>query len=107
MLLIDTDVAVDLLKGRAPELAWLDSLGDTEVLIPGFVAMALIQGCRNKAEQDKLESELGDYPVVWPSPTICGKALSAFSQHRLSHGIGELLSIVVDEGVGGTGCSPG
>ena len=90
MLLIDTDVAVDLLREYPPALAWLDSLGDTELLLPGFVAMELIQGCRNKMEQDKLESQLGGYPVVWPSPAVCGEALSAFTQYHLSHGIGIL-----------------
>ena len=51
MILLDTDVMIDLLRQYPPAVAWLDSLGSEEIILPGFVAMELIQGCRDKAEQ--------------------------------------------------------
>jgi len=52
MILLDTDVMVDLLRQYPTAVAWLDSLGDDEVVLPGYVVMELIQGCSSKAEAD-------------------------------------------------------
>ena len=94
MVLLDTDVAVDLLRGYPPARAWLESLGDTEILLPGFVLMELIQGCRDKTEQEKVAALQDDFFVVWPSPRICEEALSVFSCYHLSHGIGILDALI-------------
>jgi predicted nucleic acid-binding protein len=83
MLLLDTDVMIDLLRQYPPAVAWLDSVGDEEIALPGFVVMELIQGCRNKQEQDKIEAALAPYRVVWPSPTTCDAALSVFARYYL------------------------
>lgn len=64
MILLDTDVMVDLLRQYPPAVAWLDSLGEEEIVLPGFVVMELIQGCRTRAEQEKVERELGAYSVA-------------------------------------------
>jgi len=50
MILLDTDIMIDLLRNYPPAVVWLRSLGDEEIALPGFVVMELIQGCRNKAE---------------------------------------------------------
>lgn len=84
MLLLDTDIMIDLLRRHPPALAWLSSLGATQLGLPGYVVMELIQGCRNKAEQDQLERALTLYQIIWPSPTACDAALASFAQHRLS-----------------------
>jgi predicted nucleic acid-binding protein len=49
-MLLDTDVMVDLLRQHAPAVAWLNALEDEEILLPGFVVMELIQGCRTQAD---------------------------------------------------------
>ena len=94
MILLDTDVMIDLLRQYPPAVAWLDSLGEEEIILPGFVVMELIQGCRNKAEQQKVEKELGTYGVVWPSPETCNEALSVFTRYHLSHGLGILDALI-------------
>ena len=94
MILLDTDVMIDLLRQYPPAVAWLDSLGEEEIILPGFVVMELIQGCRNKAEQQKVERELGTYGVVWPSPETCNEALSVFTRYHLSHGLGILDALI-------------
>jgi len=94
MILLDTDVMVDLLRQYPPAVAWLDSLGEEEIVLPGFVVMELIQGCRTRAEQEKVERELGAYSVAWPSPGTCDEALSVFARYRLSHGLGILDALI-------------
>ena len=49
MVLLDSDVMVDLLRQLEPAVAWLDTLGDDEIMLPGFVVMELMQGCANRA----------------------------------------------------------
>jgi len=41
--------------------------------------MELIQGCRNKVEQEKVQRELATYGVVWPAPADCDDALEVFT----------------------------
>ena len=94
MILLDTDVMIDLLRQYPPAVEWLDSLGSEEIILPGFVAMELIQGCRDKAEQRELERELHSYGVAWPSPEACNEALSVFANYYLSHGLGILDALI-------------
>jgi predicted nucleic acid-binding protein len=54
MLLLNTDVMIDLLRRHPPALAWLTSLGSTQLVSPSYVVMELIQGCCSKAEQNQL-----------------------------------------------------
>jgi len=41
MTLLDTDVMIDLLRQYPPAVAWLDSLGDEEIVLPGFAMRRL------------------------------------------------------------------
>ena len=65
MILLDTDIMVDLMRGHEPAIAWLDSLGAEAIGIPGLVAMELIQGCRDRMEQQQVERALRIYAVHW------------------------------------------
>ena len=76
MIFLDTDVMIDLLRQYPHALVWLDSLNDEEVLLSGFVVVELIQGCRNKNQQNMLLGALSVYKKVWPSDEACDKALS-------------------------------
>ena len=64
MILVDTDIMIDLLRGYPPAVQWLTSLEDEQIVLPGFVAMELMQGCRNKIEQESLERKLMPYYAV-------------------------------------------
>jgi predicted nucleic acid-binding protein len=67
MRLLDTDVMVDLMRGFAPAIAWFESLGDEEApALPGFVAMELICGCRNRTELTQLQERLRPIKINWP-----------------------------------------
>jgi predicted nucleic acid-binding protein len=72
----------------------LDSLGEEEIVLPGFVVMELMQGCRNKQEQEKMEGDLAAYSVAWPLPATCDAASSVFARCPLSHGLGILDALI-------------
>jgi predicted nucleic acid-binding protein len=99
MILLDTDIMIDLSRKYQPAVAWLASLGDEEIALPGFVVMELIQGCRNKLEQEKVEKTLTPYSVMWPSLKACDEALSAFARYHLSHSLGLLDALIGEAAV--------
>lgn len=55
MICLDSDVMVDLLRQYPPATEWFDTLDeDEEIVLSGYVVMELIQGCKNRTEQDRL-----------------------------------------------------
>ncbi len=94
MVLLDTDVVIDLLRQYPPALDWLDTLGDQEVALPGYVAMELLQGCRDLTEQRRLQKALEPFAVLWPPPDICDAALAVFAQNHLSLNLGLLDALI-------------
>ena len=94
MILVDTDVMIDLLRQYPPALVWLDSIDEEEIILPGFVVMELIQGSRNREQQGKMEEVLKDYSVVWPSSGMCDQALSTFASYYLSHSLGIIDALI-------------
>ena len=87
---------IDLLRQHSPAVAWLDSLGEEEIILPGFVVMELLQGCSNKTEQAKVEQVLTGFEIVWPLPETCNEALEVFAHYHLSHGVG-LLDVLIGQ----------
>ncbi len=97
MILLDSDVLVDLLREYPPAAAWFDGLPeDEELVVPGYVVMELIQGCRSKPEQIRVQRELATCGVVWLSPTECDRALEVFTAYHLSHNAG-LLDVLIGQ----------
>jgi predicted nucleic acid-binding protein len=98
MILLDTDVMVDILRGYEPSKEWLKSV--QEVGVPGLVVMELLQGCQNAREQRQLEKALSEYPLYWPSEEDCNRALASFSSHHLSDNIGLLDALIAETAIG-------
>jgi predicted nucleic acid-binding protein len=97
MILLDSDVLIDLLRNYPPAAGWFDALHENEeLMVSGYVVMELIQGCRNKSEQERVRRELATYGVVWLSSTDCDKALEVFATYHLSHNAG-LLDVLIGQ----------
>lgn len=94
MIIIDSDIIIDILRQYTPAIEWLTSLGDEEIALPGFVVMELVQGCMNKADLRKLEMFIADFEVFWPAPETCDKALEIFTRFSLSHNLGLLDALI-------------
>jgi predicted nucleic acid-binding protein len=97
MILLDSDVMIDLLRQYPPAMKWFDTLDNKEeIILSGYVVMELIQGCRSKAEQASVQRELAACGTVWLSPVGCDEALEVFVEYHLSHGAG-LLDVLIGQ----------
>ncbi len=99
-MLLDTDVMVDVVRGFAPAITWLGSLSQTGVGLPGIAAMELLQGCRNLADQQRVEREIQRFLLFWPTPADCARAFQNFRSFRLSHNLGLLDALIGETAVG-------
>lgn len=90
MLLLDTDVMIDVMRRYPTAIAWLESRAMDEVLLPGFVVLELLQGCRGKSEQERVERAITPYRVVWPSD----EAVRTYAQFHLSHNLGFIDALI-------------
>jgi predicted nucleic acid-binding protein len=100
MILLDTDVLVDVARGYPPAVTWLSSL-DTELIgVPGLVAMEMLQGCRDLLEQRRAVNLLNPYVLYWPSRDDCDNAFQDFATYHLSHGLGMLDALIGETAAG-------
>lgn len=78
MILLDTDVMIDVLRGFAPAIEWLESSTEQELGLHGLVVMELLQGCENRVNQRKLEKLLLGFKIYWATEADCNRALRSF-----------------------------
>lgn len=100
MILLDTDVAVDILRKHPPAVDWVQGLGSAPVGLPGLVVMELLQGCQNKDEQQRVEQFCQPYALHWPAQADCQRALHDFAAHHLSSNLGLLDALIAHMAVG-------
>lgn len=99
MLLLDTDVLIDVQRGHAPAVEWFSNL-DELPSVPGMVVMELIQDSRNAREVRQALKLVAPFPVVWPTESDCERALSDFTAYHLSHSLGLLDSLIAACAIG-------
>lgn len=102
MLLIDSDVLVDFLRFHEPAVEWFKAIAEDEIEIglPGFVAMELVQGCQNRREQRRVQKQIAEMTLVWPTQEDCTRAYDSFSSYWLSHNLGLIDALVAETVVG-------
>jgi predicted nucleic acid-binding protein len=96
MILLDTDVMVDYLRGFKPARDWLEAADTQEIGLPGLVGMELLQGCQNSREQNRIEKALRSYVIFWPDSNHCERAMENFAAYHLNHQLG-LLDVLIAE----------
>lgn len=99
MPLIDTDVAVDILRRFPPALQWLNGLGSAGCDASGYTAMELYAGCHNAAEQRLADAVVNSLVLVWPSAAARDAALRVYRALHLSHGIGFVDALIAQTAI--------
>lgn len=101
MILLDTDILIDVQRGHPPAVAWFGGLAVTPA-VPGLVVMELVQSARNAVEVRRALNLIAPLPVVWPGENDCSRALSDFVAHHLSHGLGLIDALIAATCLGRT-----
>ena len=99
MLLLDTDIIIDIQRGHAAAGVWFASLTDVPA-VPGFVVMELIQDAQNARQVRQALRLVAPLQIVWPTEANCQRALADFAAYHLSHGLGLLDALIGACGVG-------
>ena len=99
MLVLDTDILIDVQRGHAAALAWLASLTELPS-VPGLVVMELIQGARDARQVRDALRLTAPLPLVWPTTADCQRALADFTAFHLSHGLGLLDALIAATAIG-------
>ena len=99
MLVLDTDVLIDVQRGHVAALAWFASLIELPS-VPGLVVMELIQGAQNAKQVRDVLKLTAPLPVVWPTIGDCQRALADFTAFHLSHSLGLLDAMIAGIAVG-------
>lgn len=99
-LMIDTDILVDVLRNYPPALAWLKTMRTELIDIAGLTALELLQGCRNRNEQSRVETFLQPYSLRWPTQSDCERAFADFSLYHLSDSLSILDALIAETAVG-------
>ena len=99
MLLLDTDVLIDVQRNHANAVAWFSGLKALPS-VPGFVVMELIQDSGNNQQLRDALKLVKPFPIVWPTSMDCQKALADFTTFHLSQGLGLLDSLIGATAVG-------
>lgn len=94
MILLDSDIVVDIWRGNATAVAWVRSLGREEIVISGYVGMELLKGCRNKHELSVAETILSQFRMVWPDAACCAAAYNTYRSVHLTNAIG-ILDVMI------------
>jgi len=87
-LVLDSDVLIEILRGRPEASQWLTGLGAQTVGISVLTRMEILQGARNRQEQMTLLAQLNRYELVLLDAGDAIQALKWFETYRLSHGVG-------------------
>lgn len=88
MILIDTDVLIDVSRGVQTAVTCLQEIAARDV--PGISAvtqMELIVGCRDKTESQKLDKFLKHFQIHQITEPISREAIELLHSFRLSHGL--------------------
>ena len=88
LILIDTDILIDVGRGVELAAARLEAEAKTSTLaISVITQMELIIGCRNKEKLRNLEKFLLPFEIVKLNEVISDTAVDLLGKYRLSHGL--------------------
>lgn len=88
MILVDTDILVDVLRGRPDTAETLDRVALNDKLATSIVTkMELIAGCRNKDELRYVGRLLEHFEIVLINEDVSEAAARLLEEYRLSQGL--------------------
>ena len=85
--LIDSNVLIDVRRGRPEALAWMAGAASVPFAVPGIAVLEVLSGCRDRVDMAATSAWLDGFQVIWPEPEDWLAASRLLVQYRLSHGL--------------------
>jgi len=99
LILLDSDVLIDFVRRYPHAVQWFRSLKEPPI-VPGYVVMELIEGCKSKRDLDVTMKALAPMEVHWPDSEQCSRALADFARYHLSNKLGYTDALIGELAVG-------
>jgi predicted nucleic acid-binding protein len=88
VVVIDTDISIDVSRGNETAIVYLQNLTTNGSLAVSLITqMELLVGCRNKQEIVLLDKFLKRFQMIKLNEAISIIAVDLLRQYRLSHGL--------------------
>lgn len=98
MILVDSDVLIDIIRSIPNAIEWLESL-EQPPAISCFAAMELLFGSQNTRELTNVQQFLQKFEIIWPYPTDIMRAAS-YAKYKLSDGVGLIDALTAALAIG-------
>jgi hypothetical protein len=95
VILLDTDVAAEVLRGNSHATAWFSSLPRGEIIVlSGFVALESIWGTKDEPDQTRTEKWMNSCRIIWLSARQCEQADHILRSVHPKNAIGPLDAMI-------------
>jgi hypothetical protein len=95
MILLDSDVAVDILRGVPPAVSWFSNVPDShEIAVPGYVALELSFGGTTQRDRRGCREVLRGCQIAWLDETNGQRALELLIEVRPRVALGAIDALV-------------
>jgi predicted nucleic acid-binding protein len=94
MILVDTDILIDVFRNHPPAVAWLNSVLTQKPALPGYVVLELLAGCHDKIGVQFVQQRIRNFAVLWPDSPAANAILPVFSKAHLTHALGIIDSLI-------------
>lgn len=85
MILCDTNILIEFLKGNAPIVQQLQVIGQGQIAVSAITQAELLFGARDKRELQNLQKMLLSIQVLPVSPAISDRFIQLITSYSLSH----------------------
>ncbi len=100
MLVLDTNLLIGLLRQYPAALKWFKSVVHESPIIPGFVVMELVAGCKNKRELLEVDQLVKTFPVYWPTASEASNSLEYLKAYYKMSGRGIVDALIAACAIG-------
>lgn len=96
MIILDTDILIDLLRAKPRALAWFEATfaGGDALALSVVTKLELFKGCRDQSERRVVLGWVRKFQLLHVTEAIGVKADAVFQQYHPRHGMGILDALI-------------
>lgn len=94
MILLDTDILIDVFRNHPPAVAWINSITTQKPALPGYVVLELFAGCHDKSDIQFVQKRIKNFAVLWTDLPNANAILNTFASAHLTHSLGILDALI-------------